>query len=279
MSTREQYRGFLRDTFAQLCRNRRMWLLHLFVDAVLIFLGCAWFWTPDKTSFQFITNGVSAVGFIIIVLWFQGGTLVFYRHQQAPDTATETAFRLSRRHLPALIVWLVLAVLAYWFLGWLADQVGAVAAWVASLLTFKTQHPITPNTIATIYDYIMLFFAYWLWPTVLLNAASRTAENGFSGIAHFFRGWFWSFRSWQTLVAYAVILFVGWWVPYRLTEWTPGPVTLTSESISAIIRFLVSYVLMMSMWLLLCSALGRARRHEQPAAAASPQPAPAPARA
>ncbi len=279
MSTREQYRGFLRDSLAQLFRNRRMWLLHLLVDAVLILLACAWFWTPDHTSFQFITNGISAIGFLLIALWFQGGTLVFYRHQQAPDTAADPAFRLSRRHIPALIVWLILAALAYWFLDWLGNQDGPVAAWVASLLTFKTQHPITPNAIASIYGYIMLFLYYWLGPTVLLNAASRTAENGFAGLRHFFCGWFWSFRSFQAVLTYAVVLFVGWWAPIHLTAWTPGPITLTSEAISAIIRFVIAYVLVMSMWLLLCSALGRARRHELPAAAAVKQPAPAPARA
>ena len=69
----------------------------------------------------------------------------------------------------------------------------------------------------------------------------------------------WSISYWSIVIA-AVLL--GVWVTEKIMGWTPdfSSSTLSQETVSLVIRSLVSYFLALFAWMLACSVIGRQRQ-------------------
>jgi hypothetical protein len=69
----------------------------------------------------------------------------------------------------------------------------------------------------------------------------------------------WSISYWSIVIG-AVLL--GVWVTEKIMGWTPDlrTSTLSEETVSLVIRSLVSYFLALFAWMLACSVIGRQRQ-------------------
>src|SRR5450759_4082005 len=128
---------------------RKLFLLHLVADALLLWLGYEWLGVGESTRVRLVWSALDALAILVLVCWFHGATLVFFRTGGAPEISG--AFRTALRHIPALVVAATLVLVLYGLLVWAAAASGQPAFRLASWLTLKLRTPVKPTTMARIF--------------------------------------------------------------------------------------------------------------------------------
>src|SRR5947199_10501617 len=110
----------------------RLFLLHLLIDAVLLWAAYEWLGVGESTRLRLLWSAVYALMVLALTCWFHGATLVFFREGRLK---LRDAFAASLRHVPALLAAAILVLAVYGLLAWAAAASGQPAFRLASWLT------------------------------------------------------------------------------------------------------------------------------------------------
>lgn len=251
--------GLERQAWAAVWREKRLWLLHVVANAVLLVAGYAWLWIPDERVWHLAGSALLALVLLGAVLWLHAGTLSFFRHAHASEVVgLWPAFRITLRRLPAVLAWLLLFLLSLWLLSWLSGFIPSWSAWLGSALTLSLQKPVSPESMGTLLSALAWLLGWVLLPLLFLPLAVQVADEGFAGFRrdNFKTAWK-LFRRKRYWMHYVVLFLVGVYVPYKLVWWVPEVGGLFTQAVTMVVRFLPAYLLVVTAWLTLASTLGR----------------------
>lgn len=240
-------------------QNKRLWLLHLFGGALLLLLGYAWLWIPDEKVWELIGTVLLGAVILVAVLWIEGGTLAFFRQFHAGGKGNLwPSFHAVLRRLPALAVWTAILLFFLWLIGLSEDHLDSWGGALASWMTMTVRYPVHPRGLVRILETLQWLVAWGLLPLLLLPLAEIAASaswRAFGGAglrAAAKRVW-----SWRYWLIFAVLFLVGAYLPERVVLWVPEASRMATQSTSLAIRFVIAYVLAVSVGLVLLSFLGR----------------------
>jgi hypothetical protein len=230
---------------------RKLFLLHLVADGLLLWLGYEWLGTGESTGLRLAWSALDALAILALACWFHGATLVFFRKDG--ELKINDAFRSALRHVPALLSAAILVLALYGLLAWAAGAGAQSAFRLASWLTLKLRTPVKPATVARIFLGAFWILRWVVLPTGLLPMASGIAERGWRGFGEF------SWRSgWRYWLEVPLLLVAGLLLPFVLLGWVPAVSGFTLEMVSFSLRALVAYLLFVgAIWTLEQVTAGR----------------------
>jgi hypothetical protein len=225
---------------------RKLFVLHLVADALLLWLGYQWLGVAESTRALLVVSALAALGILSLACWFHGATMVFFR-------TGDSGFRGVLRHLPALVAAAILVLALYGLLAWAAAASGQPAFHLASWLTLNLRIAVKPTTVARIFLGGFWIVRWVVLPVALLPMASGIAARGWRGFGEFTwrRGW----RHWLEV---PLLLVAGLLLPFVLLSWVPAVSSFTLEVVSFSVRALVAYLLFVgALWTLERRVAGR----------------------
>ena len=215
---------------------RKLFLLHLVANALLLWLGYEWLGVGESTRLRLVWSALDALAILALVCWFHGATLVFFRTGGEPKI--NGAFRTALRHVPALLVAAILVLVLYGLLAWAAAASGQPAFRLASWLTLKLRTPVKPATMARIFLGGFWIVRWVVLPVALLPMASGIAVRGWRGFGEFtWRG------GWRYWLEVPLLLVAALLLPFVVLGWVPTVSGFTLEVVSFSVRMLVAYLL------------------------------------
>lgn len=236
--------------------TRNLLLLHLPVNALLLWLAYGWLGVGESTVVRLAWSAAVALLILMIATWLHGATFASFR--AGSESSPRAAFRTASRHLPALLVVVLAALAIYSFLAWWAGYSTGPAAKLASWLTFKLRKPVKPASVMRCFD-IVLWALRWVFiPADLLPLFSGVAARGWRGFGEF--GW----RRYSRIYRLEVPLLAlcAAWLPFRLINWVPRVTGFNLEMLSFALRALAGYLLFVVAALLLAFLTSRGKPSE-----------------
>jgi hypothetical protein len=215
--------------------SRKLFLLHLVANALLLWLAYEWLGVGESTRLRLVWSALDALGILALIAWFHGATLVFFG---ASEPKINGAFRTALRHVPALVVAAVVVLVLYGLVAWAAAASGQPAFRLASWLTLKLRTPVKPATMARIFLGGFWIVRWMVLPAGLLPMASGLAARGWRGFGEF--SWRGGWRYWLEV---PLLLVAGLWLPFVVLGWVPVVSGFTLEMVSFAVRMLAAYLL------------------------------------
>jgi hypothetical protein len=226
--------------------SRKLFVLHLAADALLLWLGYLWLGVAESTRALLLFSALAALGILALACWFHGATLVFFRKGDEPQIGIKDAFRTALGHLPALVAAAILVLALYGLLAWAATASGQPAFRMASWLTLKLRTAVRPTAVARIFLGGFWIVRWVVLPVALLPMASGIAARGWRGAGEFT----WR-RGWRYWLEVPLLLVAGLVLPFVLLSWVPTVSSFTLEVVSFSLRGLVAYLLLVgALWTL-----------------------------
>jgi len=229
---------------------RRLCLVHLAANALLLWLGYEWLGVGESTIPRLLWSAVFALAILSMACWLHGATFAYFR---MPDGSRITAaFRAALQCLLPLLLVAIGIMALYALLARWADYSPQPALKLASYLTLKFRKPVKPATVMAGFNLALWLVRWVLLPLVLLPMASAIATRGWRGFAEV--GW--CGRAW--LLA-PVFLLAGLWLPFVLLGWVPrmGPFWL--QMASFLVRIGLAYLLFVAAAIALAFVTSRGR--------------------
>jgi hypothetical protein len=262
-------RGFELDTVSAVINSKRVWLVHVVANAVLMVAFFYWVRIPEETGWQFALTMFGALVIAFCTLWLHCATFDYF------SMASERLFTRSLRHslarIPAFLVWTLVFGAGLWLIGQLwgyGEQTGGYAHHSLPMVLRKN---VTPRNMFSAAYWGVWFLYFFLWPILLLPLGAQVAARNFRG--------FWSaaafrlIRRWRFWLAYAVCFVVGAYVPYYVAWMVPRkPSPLRDQTWSMVLRLGFGYLLLVTAWVVLCAAIMRARGGLESVREAEPEP-------
>jgi len=246
--------GFHRDVFHAAWRARRVWMLQLIANAVIMVAFFYWLKIHDTSVGMFAVSAFAGAAILFATLSLHGATFHYFRR---PLSGLSSSFRLAASHSFSLLMWALLFGLILWLTRrlWTYDE--QIGGWARHAMpTFLRSH-VSPRSVITAATWIVDLFVFVLWPIVFLPVGSYVASYGWRG---FFRSSaIRSLAEVQYWILYIACFVVGGYVPYKLAYLTPTKASsLTSQTASMVLRLGVAYLLMVTAWMIVCAAIARA---------------------
>jgi hypothetical protein len=262
-------RGFELDTVSAVINSKRVWLVHVVANAVLMVAFFYWVRIPEETGWQFALTMFGALVIAFCTLWLHCATFDYF------SMASERLFTRSLRHslarIPAFLVWTLVFGAGLCLIGQLwgyGEQTGGYAHHSLPMLLRKN---VTPRNMFSAAYWGVWFLYFFLWPILLLPLGAQVAVRNFRG--------FWSaaafrlIRRWRFWLAYAVCFVVGAYVPYYVAWMVPRkPSPLSDQTWSMVLRLGFGYLLLVTAWVVLCAAIMRASGGQESVREVEPEP-------
>lgn len=243
----------LREATAMAWSSKRVWLLQFLLNPLLFALGVWWLTVPEAHIWQLGLSVVLALVVVVGALWLQAGTLVYF----AGEPKLAAAFRGVRRTLVPFATWvLVMAVCMCLVESW-SDKAYQYASYLRSVLPLALRRHVTGPQMDSSVE---LFFWVLFWiiiPGLLLPLGLQMAKRGFRGLGK--AGWatwgrtVWSRQYWAVLV---VLVVIGVCLSQQLIGWVPKVSSVSGQTTSMVLRFLVAWIFATATWVVLASVVG-----------------------
>lgn len=253
MSARMQ--GFERDTLTAVLDSKRVWLVHIVMNALLMVAFFYWTRIPEETGWQFALTVLSALVIAVLTLWLHSATFDYF------SVTSERHFRASLRQvlgrIPAFLVWTVVFGVVLWYIGQLWDYDEQFGGWARHLLPSFLRRMISPRNMFTTSHAVVWILYFIVWPVVCLPVGGQVVTNNFRGFASAaaFRP-LCEVRFW---LVYIICFVVGAYVPFTLAWMVPRkPSPLSEQTWSMVLRLGFGYLLLVTAWFVLLAAIMRA---------------------
>jgi hypothetical protein len=257
-------RGFERDTLSAAWRARRVWLTHVFANLALLAVFYGWLLIPDRRGGQVAGTFVVGIAGLTIALWLHAATFQFFTAAHAEPESWARSWRRSARKIPAFAICVAIFIAAVWLLLLGLDRQGQIGGWFHHLMPAPIRSRVSVRFM-TVSAHIKLdILLFLLFPLYIFPLLREGAVRGFGA---FGRGWasaarsFWHIRWWITWI---VLLLIGH-VPIHLAFAKPRPGTVTAQAVNMVLRLGAAYLILITVYVLVASAVGRLRRNESPA--------------
>jgi|HubBroStandDraft_1064217.scaffolds.fasta_scaffold00002_20 hypothetical protein len=262
--------GFERDTVTAIVNSKRVWLVHVIVNALLMVAFFYWTRIPEESGLQFALTVVGGLLIAFVTLWLHSATFDYFR--PAAERSFIASFRRSISRVPTFLVWAVIFGLGLWLIGQLGTYNEQIGGWLRHLLPGPLRREVSPRSAFSAMSWLVWFLYFFFWPILFLPVGAQVVVRNFRGFysAAAFR----PLREWRFWIVYSLCLVIGVYVPYRLAWMLPTRTsTLNEQTWSLAVRLGVGYLLLVTAWLLLCAAIMRASEGDA-ALASVPDPEP-----
>jgi len=252
----------LRDALSLSLKSWRLWLIQFAGNAVIFALFFGWLQVSEAHWWQLLFQALLILVIVAAVLVLHGGTLVYFKSAHEDRTAQlMPAFRQALKHIFALAVCVFMVHIPWALSGHLYNYETSFPGYLRSGFPAWLRRMISEPALDHTYIFLLVLLHWVILPGLLLPFLLFCADRGFRGFVAF-RDWAKTVRSlayWIALIVAAVvgIYFVGVVMGWRLD---PKTATFRGEEVSFVFRQLLAYLLALFSWLLVASALGRARR-------------------
>jgi hypothetical protein len=247
--------SFESDTVTALLNSKRLWLLHVVVNALLMVAFFYWTRISEESGLQFALTIVGGLSIAFVTLWLHSATFDYFR--PAMNRRLITSFRRSASRVPAFLLWAVIFGFGLWLIGQSGDYNEQMGGWIRHLLPGPLRRGLAPRSAFAAMSWLIWFLYFGLWPIVFLPVGAQVAVRNFRGFLSF--AGLRPLREWRFWIIYVLCFVTGAYVPYRLAWMIPThPSTLTQETWSMLVRLGIGYLLLVTAWLVLCSAIMRA---------------------
>ena len=248
--------GLFGNAFKAVWKNKRLWLLHFFINAVIVVGAILWLKIPDASAWQLIAAALAALLLAIAALWLHAGTLAYFAGAHgAGETSLSAGFKTGRRHLLAFAVWAaIFACLIYAALQ--IPDTEAFDSWLRSMMPAFLRRSISLHAVDWVINGLVNFVQYVLVPGLLLPFAVQFASHGFSALGSTFKGWRQTVAKISYWIWFCILALLGIYVPNLIANWAPNLSSLVLENLSIAMRFAIAFGLTVSAWLMLASMLG-----------------------
>ena len=217
--------------------RRRLFLLHLVANALLLWLGYEWLGVGESTRMRLVWSALDALAILGLVCWFHGATLVFFR--KGGEATISEAFRVALRHLPALVTAAVAVLVLYGLLGVGGGRERPAGVPAGVVADVETAYSGEARSRGAGFPGRLLAFevdgaaggACCRWRPGL-----RLADGAASASLRWRGGW----RYWLEV---PVLLAAGLLLPFVLLGWVPAVSGFAMEVVSFSVRMLAAYLL------------------------------------
>ena len=171
--------GFERDTLDVVLSGRRVWLVHVLANALLMIAFFYWTRIPEETGWQFALTIIGGFAIAFVTLWLHTATFDYF------SLASERCFRKSLRssvaRIPAFLIWTVIFGFVLWLIGQLWDYDQQIGGWARHALPVFLRGRITPRTMFSASHWFVWFLYFFLWPILFFPVAAQVAVRNFRG--------------------------------------------------------------------------------------------------
>jgi hypothetical protein len=190
---------------------------------VLLALIYEWFGIADRNAWQLVLSLLLGLVIVCGAVWLVASALA--------------AEFVPLRRLAGSLIWIVAAAAVVAVCVWLAAYRSGVGLSVASHLTLWFRKPVKPETMGSIYAWLLRIVAT-VGVLAILPLAVKARPSR---------------RYW---IAAALLALGGWLLPALLIGWVPKFESFGAQTASLIVRFLLAYAIALAAWL----AIGTAAR-------------------
>jgi hypothetical protein len=247
--------GFERETVLTVLNSKRVWLVHIIVNALLMAAFFYWTRIPEASGLQFALSVLSGLVIAFATLELHCATFDYFR--PAGEFSLTQSLRRSAARVPAFLLWSIIFGLILWIIGQLWSYDAQIGASVRRVLPGFVRRGVTPRFAVFTVTATIWFLYFFLWPILCLPVGAQVAIRNFGGFlsAVVLR----PVRSLRFWILYFVCFIIGAYLPYRLAWLTPAkPSSLSAQTWSMVIRLGLAYLLLVTAWLVLCAAIMRA---------------------
>jgi len=267
MST--ELHGFERDTLSAVLRSKRVWLVHLIGNALLVLAFLYWIGIPDETGWQFALTVFGAVMIAFCTLCLHSATFDYF--SIASEQRFKSSLRRSVARIPAFLVWTIIFGIALWLIGqlWAYDE--QTGGYARHSLPFLVRKGVGPRNMFSEAHWGIWFLYFFLWPIAFLPVGGQVAVLNFRGF--WSRAAFRPIRRWRFWLAYLICFVVGAYIPYWLAWMVPRKASpLSEQTWSMVLRLGFGYLLLVTAWVVLCAAIMRGIGEEGIVRKTEPEP-------
>jgi len=252
--------GFERDTLMAVVSSKRVWLVHLIANALLMIAFFYWTRIPEETGWYVALTLVGGLLIVLVTLWLHSATFDYFG--VASERCFVRSLRRSVARVPAFLVWTLIFGVGLWFIGQLWDYDEQIGGWARHSLPLFLRSGVTPRTMFSTAHWVTWFLYFILGPILLLPIGAQVATKNFRGFvsAAAFR----PIRRWRFWIAYMCCFVIGAYVPFTLARMVfSEPSTLADQIWSMALRLGFGYLLLVTAWVMLCAAIMRASGGEE----------------
>jgi hypothetical protein len=243
---------FSRSTISSVLSSKRVWAIHLGMNALLIISFFYWTRIPEETGWEFTFTVLSGLIIAFLTLWLHCATFDYFR------PSSEKVFRISLTRslsrIPAFLLWVLIFGFGLWMIGQVFVYEEQIGGWARHMLPLFLRRQVSPRTMFALSHGLIWFLYFFLWPILFLPVGAQVAIRNFGG---FFNGTV--FRPIARLsfwIAYTVCFVVGAYVPYTLAWMVPTqPSPLNQQEWSMVLRLGSGYLLLVTAWIVLCAVI------------------------
>ncbi len=199
----------------------RTWFIQFFGVLLLMLLVWGLLNTPDQRAWQVGLSAVLAMVALGFATWL---ILINFTGQPA-----------ILRRMPLVLACVALLLLLLFLTGWLDDYRWQISNWLGSALTMKRKKPVTPESIWKALDWTMFLVRWIVIPILVVPLGMRAA--GFRSMR---------FRRFALL--WIALFLIGAVVPHTIVHWVPKMAGFWPRMLSAALRFLLAYAIMITAW-------------------------------
>jgi hypothetical protein len=245
-------------------RNWWLWLVQFLANPLLFCLFIAWLLIPVANAWHLVLNIFVALFLLSAALVLHAGTLNYFYSESRNEAAhLKDAFARAVRNLFAVAVCATVLYLLWILVGKVDAYRETLPAYVRSILPVFLRRHVGLPVFQGIFDAIVFALRWILAPGLVLPFLASASRCGFRGLRRqgltAWKKTVFSLSYWAIVVLAALL---GVLATEEIMEWTPDFRTssLAVETASVSIRALVSYVLGLCAWMLICSVIGRQGR-------------------
>ena len=213
----------------------RQWVQQAAGALVLVFIAWAFLNTPDREGWHIALSGLLGLAALALGTWLVIANFTGTIRPRSRLFFTTAALLVTLLSLRFLLTWAQEA--------WGA----AMSAWLASATTLAIRKPVTPAFAAECIEWTTQLIRWIALPLVFIPLMMRA-------------GGAWPARYGRFVLLSLAAFLMGAIVPHYLVHWVPKLSGFWPQVISAAVRFLFAYLILITAWVL----LGSSSREEAP---------------
>lgn len=252
--------GFERDTLTAIGNSKRVWLIHLVANALLMVAFFYWVRVPDDNGFDVAITVLMGAAILLCTMWLHAATLdYFHRYHAGSEASFTSAMRATLARVPAFLIWVLIFGAVLSFIGGAWDYDAQVGGYTRHLLPLFLRRHASPRGMTSAFSWLIWIVFYLLWPIVFLPIGAQVAKFNFRGfIGRPLLAAFRPLRSLRFWILYVICFVIGAYFPYLLAKVAPrAHASLHYQTVSVVTRLGIAYLLLVTVWLVICSATTR----------------------
>lgn len=244
-----------RDSVMAVLNSKRVWLTQMIANALLFAAFFYWLQIKEETGAWFAVTVVVGLIIVFFTLLLHGATFAYFR--EGTDSSFGSALRRVIPRLPWLLLWAVAFGVVLHLLSQMWNYDAQAGGYARHLLPEFMRKQVSPRSAISLISMVIGFLVFFVWPVVFLPVGATTASMGLRGM--FSTNAWRPFRNIHFWITYGICFLIGAYVPYKLAYMTPAKASaLNAQTWSMVMRLGIGYLLLVTMWLVLCAAMARA---------------------